>query len=276
MDVTATYCLADDFLLGLGRREPPERAVSDAEVLTVALVAARTYDGNFEAAWRFLLGHGYMARRLSRGRFNRRLYDVLPLAEQLFRWLGEIWKRTGDEGVFVVDSMPFACCDNARIPRSKLYPLGATGGAFRGFQSSKRRFFYGVRAHVVVNEHGLPVEFHLAPGSYNDTAELKNLALDLPEGSVVYGDKAYGQDYVTEDVLAEAGEVTLVGQRKSNSKRPIPAYVSYVLEHFRKRIETAFSAVERMLPKSIHAVTARGFETKVFLFLLALSLDGLM
>ena len=109
-----------------------------------------------------------------------------------------------------------------------------------------------------VNEHGLPVEFHLAPGSYNDTAELKNLALDLPEGSVVYGDKAYGQDYVTEDVLAEAGEVTLVGQRKSNSKRPIPAYVSYVLEHFRKRIETAFSAVERMLPKSIHAVTARG------------------
>ena len=53
MDVTATYCLADDFLLGLGRREPPERAVSDAEVLTVALVAARTYDGNFEAAWRF-------------------------------------------------------------------------------------------------------------------------------------------------------------------------------------------------------------------------------
>jgi hypothetical protein len=30
------------------------------------------------------------------------------------------------------------------------------------------------------------------------------------------------------------------------------------------------------LPKSIHAVTARGFELKVFLFLLSLSLDGLM
>ena len=276
MDVTATYCLADDFLLDLGHREPPERAVSDAEILTVALVAARAYDGNSEAAWRFLLDHGYMRRRLSRGRFNRRLYDVLPLAEQLFRWLGEIWKRTGDGGVFVVDSMPFACCDNARTRRSKLYPLAETDGAFRGYQSSKRRFFYGVRAHVVVNEHGLPVEFHLAPGSYNDTAELKNLSLDLPEGSVVYGDKAYGADYTTEDLLAEAGEVALVGQRRKNSRRPILAYVSYVLEHFRKRIETAFSAVERTLPSSIHAVTARGFETKVFLFLLALSLDGLM
>ena len=274
--VIATYCITDDFLRSIHHREAPERAVSDAEILTVALVAARHYGGNFEAAWRFLLDHGYMRRRLSRGRFNRRLYDALPLAEQLFRWLGELWKHTGDEGVFVVDSMPFACCDNIRIKRSKLYPLAETDGAFRGYQSSKRRFFYGLRAHVVVNEHGLPVEFHLAPGSYNDTAELQKMALALPSGSVVYGDKAYGCDYLTEDLLAEAGEVSLVGQRRTNSKRPIPAYVSYVLEHFRKRIETAFSLVERSLPKSVHAVTGRGFETKVFLFVLSLSLSGLV
>ncbi len=274
--VIATYCFTDDFLRSLGHREPPERIVSDAEILTVALVAARTYKGNFEAAWRFLLGHGYMTRRLSRGRFGRRLNEALPLAEYLFDTLGELWKQTGDEGVFVVDSMPFPCCDNARIRRSKLYPLSETEGAFRGYQSSKRRYFYGVRAHVLVNEHGLPVEFHLAPGSYNDTAELKNFGLDLPTGSVVYGDKAYGNDYLTEDLLAEVGEVALVGQRRKNSLRPIAGYVSYVLEHFRKRIETAFSLVEQMLPSSIHAVTARGFETKVFLFFLALSLDGLM
>jgi hypothetical protein len=275
-EVIAIYTLTDDFLLSLGHREPPERSVSDAEVLTVALTATRFFGGNFEAAWRFLLDYGYMPRSLSRGQFNRRLHGAMPLAERLFRWLGELWKHVGEEGVFVVDSMPFACCDNARIRRSKLYPLAETDGAFRGYIASKRRFFYGVKAHVVVNEYGLPVEAHLAPGSYNDTAELQKLALDLPEGAVIYGDKAYGNDYLTEDLLAEAGEVTLVGQRRKNSKRPLPAWVSYVLEHSRKRIETAFSQVERTLPKSIHAVTARGFETKVFLFLLALSLDGLM
>ena len=272
MDVTATYCLADDFLLGLGRREPPERAVSDAEVLTVALVAARTYDGNFEAAWRFLLGHGYMARRLSRGRFNRRLYDVLPLAEQLFRWLGEIWKRTGDEGVFPSTRCSFACCDNARIPRSKLYPLGATGGAFRGFQSSKRRFFYGVRAHVVVNEHGLPVEFHLAPGSYNDTAELKNLALDGGLG------RLWGQG--VRPGLRDRGRA----RRGRGGHAGRPAQLEATDPGVRELRAGALPQADRdgvqrgrgMLPKSIHAVTARGFETKVFLFLLALSLDGLM
>ena len=163
--VTATYCLTDDFLHHIGHREPAGRTVSVAEVLTVALVAARFFGGNFEAAWRFLTDHGYMPRRLSRGRFGRRLERALPLAERLFRWLGQLWTRTGDEGVFVVDSMPFACCDNARIRRSKLYPLEETEGAFRGYIASKRRYFYGVKAHVVVNEHGLPVEAHLAPGS---------------------------------------------------------------------------------------------------------------
>jgi hypothetical protein len=33
--------------------------------------------------------------------------------------------------------------------------------------------------------------------------------------------------------------------------------------------------IERMLPKTIHAVTAKGFELKVFLFVLAYSLNCL-
>lgn len=274
--VITIYCLTDDFLQDMRHPEPTERNVCDAEVLTVAFVAARFFRGNFEASWRFLLEYGYLHQRLSRGQFNRRLHQAMPLAEGLFQWLAQLWKHTGDERVFVIDSMPFACCDNARIPRSKLYPPEQTEDAFRGYIASKRRYFYGVKAHVVVNEHGLPVEAHLAPGSFSDTGQLKNFTLDLPGGSVVYGDKAYGSDYLTEDLLAEAAEVTLIGRRRDNAKRVRPAWVDYLLEHFRKRIETAFSGIEQMLPKSIHAVTARGFETKVFLFLVAFSLGGLL
>lgn len=272
--VIATYCLADDFLRYIRHREPADRAVTDAEILTVALVAAQHFRGNSEAAWRFLIAHGYMCRRLSRSQYNRRLHAAAPLAERLFCEVAEIWKTTGDERVFAVDSMPVPCCDNARIRRSKLYPLAETNGAFRGYQSSKRRYFYGIKIHAVVNEHGRPVEVHLTPGSYNDTAELKNFSLDLPAGSVVYGDKAY-TDYVTEDVLAEAGEVTLVADRKKDSTRPRPAWQTYVLQVYRKAVETAFGEIEKRLPKSIHAVTGPGFELKVFLFVLAYSLSGL-
>jgi hypothetical protein len=44
---------------------------------------------------------------------------------------------------------------------------------------------------------------------------------------------------------------------------------------YRKRIETVGSLLERMLPKTIHAVTAEGFELKVFLLVLAYSINCL-
>jgi hypothetical protein len=45
--------------------------------------------------------------------------------------------------------------------------------------------------------------------------------------------------------------------------------------NFRKIVETTGSMLERLLPKSIHAVTAKGFELKVGLFVLATSLNFL-
>ena len=41
------------------------------------------------------------------------------------------------------------------------------------------------------------------------------------------------------------------------------------------QVETAGSLIERLLPKSIHAITAKGFELKVMLFTLAASLTCL-
>ena len=80
----------------------------------------------------------------------------------------------------------------------------------------------------------------------------------------------------TEDILAEACEIELLPHRKKNSKRPVEAYVEYVQQVYRKKIETGFSGLKRLLPASIHAVTDRGFELKVFLFVLACSIDALL
>ena len=273
--VTAIYCLTDDFLQAYGHCHRSACTVSDAEVLTVALTATRFFGGNYAAAWRFLLSHRYLMHRLSPSQFSRRLERLVPLAEALFAWLGELWKRTGEERIFVIDSCPVACCDNARIRGSRLYPLEETAGAFRGYISSKRRYFYGLKVHALVNEHGLPVEAHLAPASHNDLRELRDFDLDLPAGSVVYADKAYN-DYRFEDMLSEASQVRLLPQRKRNSKRPLPGWIVYLQQHYRKTVERSFSGLERLLPKSIHAVTGRGFELKVFLFVLTLSIEPLL
>jgi hypothetical protein len=103
---------------------------------------------------------------------------------------------------------------------------------------------------------------------------LKAFRFDVPEGSQVYADKAYHDD-VMEDVLLEASQIRLYPIRKKDSKRPLPPYIAYVQHDYRKRIEIVGSLIERMLPKTIHAITAEGFELKVFLFVLAYSLNCL-
>jgi hypothetical protein len=103
---------------------------------------------------------------------------------------------------------------------------------------------------------------------------LKAFRFDVPEGSHVYADKAYN-DYAMEDVLLEASQIRLYPIRKKDSRRPLPPSIAYVQHHYRQRIETVGSLIERMLPKTIHAVTAEGFELNVFLFVLAYSLNCL-
>ena len=65
-----------------------------------------------------------------------------------------------------------------------------------------------------------------------------------------------------EDMMREAG-LELIPIRKKNSLRSVPAYMTYFQACIRKMIETTGSLIERLLPKSIHAVTANGFELKV-------------
>jgi hypothetical protein len=49
--------------------------------------------------------------------------------------------------------------------------------------------------------------------------------------------------------------------------------MTFFQARIRKIVETTRSLIERLLPKSIHAVTARGFEIKVVLLVLAGSLN---
>ncbi|MFM7713083.1 MAG: transposase [Microcystis sp.] len=70
-------------------------------------------------------------------------------------------------------------CDNIRMPRSKIY-----GGdeAYRGDQASKKRYFYGLKIHLMVTETGEPVEFFLSTGSLADVRGLRVFSFDLPVG----------------------------------------------------------------------------------------------
>jgi hypothetical protein len=264
--IIAIYCLCDDLLPALRHAEDGQRQMSDAEVMTTAFIAMLYCSGNFERARHLLYAHGYMPTMLSRSRYNRRLHQITDLFVTFFARLGQVWKALNHESLYVIDSFPVAACDNYRIPRARLY----RHAAFRGAQASKKRYFYGLKLHLLITKEGHPVEFFLTPGSFADVTALFTFPFDLPPDVVVYGDRAYNA-YMLEDLLQEAAHIQLLPLRKKGSTRPLAPARQFLQHYYRKRIETVGSSLTRLLPKSLHAVTARGFELKVALFVIAYS-----
>lgn len=266
--IIATFCLCDDLLKAMHHQEDRQCQMNDAEIMTTALIASLCFRGNHESARAMLKQHRYIPHMLSKSRLSRRLHRMKDIFIVLFELLAQTWKTLNTDAIYVIDSIPIAVCDNIRIRRSKIY----AEESFRGYQASKKRYFYGLKIHLMVTQDGQPVEGFLTPGSFGDVDALKYYAYALPDGSIIYADKAYN-DYEIEDLLQEIDHIRLLPIRKKNSKRALSPSISFVQSYHRKRVETAGSLITQLLPKSIHVVTSQGFELKVALFVIASSLN---
>lgn len=203
---------------------------------------------------------------MSKSQLNRRLhaFDETFWRRLLYQLsLSLLQYETCSE--YAIDSFPVSVCDTPRITRAKIFQ----GKEYHGYNSSKQRYFFGIKVHMMVSaEKGIPVEIVFTPGSENDMRALKRFSLDIPKGSTIYGDRAYN-NYEFEDFLADHAEIQLIAQRRKNSKRPLRAELRYLQSRMRKKIETVFSQITGIFPRSIKAVTSKGFEIKVFNFIIA-------
>ncbi len=264
----AIYCFVDDLLKALQHREDTRCEVSDAEVVTCAIVAMLWFGGNFERSRSLLHSSGMMPRMLSRSRLSRRLSRLSDVVETVFHQLGATLKELNAESRYALDSFPVPVCDNIRIKRCRL----AQGAHFRGYVASKRRYIYGVRVQVMVTVEGFPVEFCVLPASVADVAGVAHLPLSLPAGAEVAADAAYTY-YEWEEALLESEEIKLLVGRKTNSKRRDAPPLHDHKQWLRRRIETVFGEITKLFPKKIHATTLSGFILKISLFLFAYQID---
>src|ERR1700722_5462952 len=162
LEIIAVYCWCDLILNQLNIKDDWRAEMSNAEVLTAAIIAVRFFSGNFRNACVFLQEHRYLPNMLSKSRFNRRLHALGPeLVGDVQRIIGELFKSTNQTQEYAVDSFPVPVCENVRIFNSKIY----SEEEFRGYQASKKRYFYGIKVHMVVTVDGKPIEFILSPGS---------------------------------------------------------------------------------------------------------------
>lgn len=269
--IISFYCLCDDFLISEGWRDDPQCTVSTAEVMTAALTAAAFFSGCYERSCKFLEQHRYTPVMISKGQFSRRLAEIPESVWRgLMNQLAAPFHKADSLRIYIADSFPVPVCRNIRINRCRIYQ----DECFRGYISSRKEYFYGLKVHALMTESGIPAEVLLSPGSCSDVNALYDFSFPVPSESVIYGDRAYNA-YDVEDELEQSG-VSLNPVRKKNSKRKYDSIIEDGIKLIRKRIESAFSVITQKFPAHIHAVTSRGFELKVFLFILAYGIEKTM
>ena len=260
-EAIVAYVVCDDTIKLLGIKEDCQTKMSMAEVMTTAIISASQYSGNLEKARKALKSVRYIPNMLSKSQLNRRL---LRINEKVWNAVLKNLFQCSEAREFIIDSFPVPACKLARRGRNKIYK----GKEYIGYCAAKQEFFLGIKLHMISDIYGNPKQYLLLPAAVSDIAGLRKIDLQLPQNSSLLGDKAYN-DYSYEDRLIHEKQIHLQPIRKKNSKRKGNGFLAKIRQKKRKVIETLFSCIEKLMPRSIHAVTKVGFELKVNLFILA-------
>lgn len=269
--VIIAYCICDDTLKNFKIKEYKHKKMSLAEVMTTALVATMFFRGNQTLACKYMLSTNMVKYMLNKGHFNRKLHSIpVHIWQEVFNSMARYFKENIIRNEFLVDSCPINICHNIRAQRNKTY----ASKKYFGYIASKKEYFYGIKIHMLTTATGKPVEFLVTPGSVHDSKAFKEMNINLPRSSVIYADSAYINKSVENKLLANK-KVLLVAQRRSNAKQKLTACIEKIRKKKRKKIETVFSVLQKLLPKSIHAVSKKGFELKIVNFIIALAIFAL-
>ncbi len=272
LKIVAVYCFCDDVLKALSVKNDAQCRMTSAEIMTVGIVSALFYHGNIQLTIRFLKLCRYMPNMLSHSRLHRRLLAIRQEHwDAVFMLLRNTLTILFPSQEFAVDSCPLPVCQHCRSWRCKLY----SGKEYLGYCAAKKLHYYGLKIHLIVSATGIIMEFLLTPASYADITSLKQMNLDLPEHSVLYGDKAYNSQSF-EDEVKEAIDLHLVPQRKHSAKRQYAGYLQFLQRSRRKVIETVFSQIAGLMPRFFRVRSAIGLQLRIFLLLLAHTVHRLL
>jgi hypothetical protein len=111
----AIYSFIDDLLKHLHYQENKKRKLSDAQVLTTAIISALYFGGHLDKARSFMHSTTLIPNMLDKSRYNRRLHAIGEDITSLFLEIGKLIKQVASCKDYILDSFPVPVCDNIRI-----------------------------------------------------------------------------------------------------------------------------------------------------------------
>ena len=157
----------------------------------------------------------------------KRFVELMPLVLPGLR--AYLWSKLGPvTGISFVDSTPIPVCHNRRIQRHKVFD----GLAERG--KTSMGWFFGFKLHLVVNDQGEIVTFHLTPGNVDDRKPVPKLTAKL--FGKLFADKGYLSQKLFEDLFNRG--LQLVTPIRKNMKNRLMPLMDKLLLRKRSIIET--------------------------------------
>lgn len=258
------YCLIEDFLKGVrGLKAHKLEEISDSEVLFMGYIAVNDFGGSYTKAHQYLT-QMRLITKVDYSRIIRRLIQLEEEIEALFLFLGNLFERIDRFQIYSVDSFPVEICQIQRETRAKLW----RDVKLKGYNASKKKFFYGLKVHMVVTTNQEPVSCYISEGSVHDITASYAFLPTLTKPATVIGDKGYISSRL-EIFLAQFGIELSALKRKNMNQDPHHK----IKQKIRKNVETAFSVITSKFGKMIKATSIKGFLVKLKLFILAYSID---
>lgn len=192
MSLTELYCAIDDFwksfkqewerhLIETGKRSTgPEPELSISEMMTIVIWFHQSNYRTFKHFYCSVVT--YFKKEFPKLiSYDRFVYLKKTLFIPLFAYV--LHRRGSITGISFVDSTSIAVCHSKRITRNKVFK----GVAKRG--KTTAGWFYGFKLHLIINDMGEILAFHLTPGNASDISVLETLSKGI--FGKLYGDKGY-------------------------------------------------------------------------------------
>ena len=146
--IITIFYTCDEYLKAMGHKDDKQARISASEIITIAIVAAKFFGGNYETSRWFLVSHGYI-KTISKSRFVRRLNALdIEILQGFFATMAQAFKLANEDGDYVIDSFPVPVCANIRINRCRIY----RNEKYRGFSATRDDYFFGIRVHMLVTK----------------------------------------------------------------------------------------------------------------------------
>ena len=143
-------------------RPGPKRSMFESEVLSILIFYHYSGYKCFQYYYKSLILTDLCSFFPNAVSYTRFVASIGEVAKHLYLFAQLRCAMSGRGGIYFADSKTLPVCDNRRIPSNKVFKDVAGRG------KSSTGWFYGLKAHLLVNNLGQILQFLITPANFTD------------------------------------------------------------------------------------------------------------